>query len=331
MRHRTPLRRAVASLSLLLATLALTGASAPEPEAAGPEDPLQHNRKLLEAWRKDPEHAARLRRDLERFWGLPPEERARIRNLDRELHEEGSATQKRLWGVLERYHSWLERLPEADRKRIESARGEERLAVVRELRERQWVQQLPAPVRNHVEGLPREKRSEEIARLREEQRLRRKEAVEKMTPVRQPRRDKPARLSEFPQDVQTFVRDSLMRQLSAEEREQMEKTEGRWPDYPRKVLELARKHKLVRPGVRLPGPPELWQDVRGALPEVPERTLFHFAMTGLSKEEQERLRQSPRDPAVHEEVKKKFFKKNPKELKRLQQLDARGVALGEFE
>jgi hypothetical protein len=78
------------------------------------------------------------------------------------------------------------------------------------------------------------------------------------------------------------------------------------------------------PGMTLPGPRELWDGARAALPEVPDRTLFHFAMTELSQEDREQLRLKPDDPIIREKVKRVFFEKHPREKKRLEQLDFRG-------
>src|SRR6187402_1896741 len=107
--------RAALSLMLLVFVLGATGAALPERE--GPrEDVLRANQEKLDEWKKDRDHHARLQRDLERFWKMSPDERARLRHLDSELHQQDSLTQKRLWGALERYHAWLERLSEADRR-----------------------------------------------------------------------------------------------------------------------------------------------------------------------------------------------------------------------
>src|SRR5437763_8920743 len=104
--------------------LVLLGAAAAAlPAVAVPQggDSLEHNRELLEKWRADPDHYARLQRDLRAFWSLPPARRKQMRRLDQELHQADAKTRKRLWAVLERYHAWLEALPEADRARVEAA------------------------------------------------------------------------------------------------------------------------------------------------------------------------------------------------------------------
>ncbi len=439
------MRRSIRSVLLLALTLAGIGAAVPEsPPGDGVtrDDPLNWNQRLLDAWRQTPEHNLRLQRDLKHFWSLPREERDRLRALDRELNEQDSATQQRLWGVLERYNAWLERLPEGERRRIESAPAERRLAIVKEIREQQWVDRLPERVRNELKALSAEKRGERIVELKKDERQRALDALTAQ-PLVKPKKDKPVKLSEFPAEVQQYFRDGLNPLLTSQERDTLKKAEGqpwpmyarllseyaakhpiplpgpvgpvrladvpgslgnhlrkfdrpnglrkdegkwpefgvalrrlpqhekhplaprltpsspkdfseplqefitlldgklssddherlraaegKWPGYPKLLLELARKHKLDVPGMTLPGPRELWDNARTALPEVPDRTLYHFVMSEMSEEEREKLPLSSGDPVVREKVKKKFFEKNPRELKRLQRLDSRGVTLG---
>src|SRR5438309_10347795 len=116
--------RSSLSLFVLMAVLLVAALGAAPPGEPAPdvsrEDALASNARRLEEWRKDPEHAARLQRDLSAFWAMSPERRALLRKLDQDLHQEDSATQTHLWDVLERYHSWVGRLPEEDRRRVES-------------------------------------------------------------------------------------------------------------------------------------------------------------------------------------------------------------------
>src|SRR5262249_52100871 len=132
----------------------------------------------------------------------------------------------------------------------------------------------------------------------------------------------PSQPADFSPALREFITTGpLGRKLTGEEKERLRKAEGKWPDYPRALLELARKHGLVLPGMTLPGPRELWERARAALPDVPERTLFHFAMKELSPKDRERLRLG--QAAAHEWLKKEFFKRHPRELRRLEQLDHR--------
>src|SRR5262249_45004641 len=77
-----------------------------------------------------------------------------------------------------------------------------------------------------------------------------------------------------------------------------------------------RQREAMRPGPRR-------DRAKAALPEVPERALFHFLWNELTREERDRLKLSLNDPADRERVKQEFFKRHPRELRRLQQLDFR--------
>jgi hypothetical protein len=44
----------------------------------------------------------------------------------------------------------------------------------------------------------------------------------------------------------------------------LEEAQGKWPDYPRLVMDLGRKHKLPVPGWTLPGPAQFWDRLRAA-------------------------------------------------------------------
>src|SRR5438034_209042 len=65
----------------------------------------------------------------------------------------------------------LEKLPEANRRRVEEAADAAgRLLVIREVRDREWVERLPAKLRDEVLRLPAEKRPARVAELRQEER-----------------------------------------------------------------------------------------------------------------------------------------------------------------
>jgi hypothetical protein len=114
------------------------------------------NARLLEKWKADPEHYARLQTDLRAFWALPPERQGQLRRLDRELHPNNSPS--RLWGVLRRYVLWLDRLPEEQRNRILSASGRaERLELIRNAQKEQQNQlfnRLPPKDQEEIKKLP---------------------------------------------------------------------------------------------------------------------------------------------------------------------------------
>ena len=181
----------------------------------------EHNRRLLDRYRTDPDHYARLLRDLHAFQILPPEKQERMRQFDRDLHEQDGETQSRLWEVLEHYTDWMNRLTEAQQKRIEQAADRnERLAIVKELRENDWIARLPQADRDAVSALPEPQRYEKVAALRKEERQRRREWMDwanglKGRPNNDPnaRPPHPAVLPQVPNRVLAeFARNELTRQ-----------------------------------------------------------------------------------------------------------------------
>ena len=74
-----------------------------------------------------------------------------------------------------------------------------------------------------------------------------------------------SKLDEFPKPVQIFVREKLQPALSTEQKKSLRKLEGHWPEYPERLLDLARRKRLVIPGMSLPGPSELWGGRRGGV------------------------------------------------------------------
>ena len=99
--------------------------------------------------------------------------------------------------------------------------------------------------------------------------------------------------------------------------------EGRWPEYPLALLEIGRKNNLLVPGMSLPGPRELWDNARTALPDVPARVLFAFGQSELSPEAKANLLQVGDEAEQREILKQEYFKKYPHELQRLRRLDRR--------
>src|SRR5262249_41222309 len=133
------------------------------------EDALAANARVLERWRADPEHAVRLENDLRAFRKMPKPRRDMLRKLDRDLHRLPQGRQKQLRRVLERYHAWLKRLPQAHRGRAEAARDwRERLRIAKELRQREWVRRLPPPVRKALKDLKSDERKKKIEQLRKD-------------------------------------------------------------------------------------------------------------------------------------------------------------------
>jgi hypothetical protein len=217
------------------------------PAVAVPQggDALEHNRELLEKWRADPDHYARLQRDLRAFWELPPARRRQMRQLDQDLHQADAKARKHLWGVLQRYRAWLEGLPEADRRRVEeAAEPAERLRVIRDIRERQWVDRLPKAVREELAELPPERRPARIAALRKEEQRHRREW---RRGLRLPPPFRPTQLKAFPVEFRAFVENELTPRLSPREKQELKKAETKWPQYVRTLDRLSREHPVLPP------------------------------------------------------------------------------------
>lgn len=73
----------------------------------------------------------------------------------------------------------------------------------------------------------------------------------------------PAKPGEFTETVNQFVAKTLTPTLTAAELQELRKLEGKWPDYPRRLLDLARRKDLPVPGLTLPGKPSQWAEFYG--------------------------------------------------------------------
>ncbi|MBA4064177.1 MAG: hypothetical protein C0501_10775 [Isosphaera sp.] len=73
----------------------------------------------------------------------------------------------------------------------------------------------------------------------------------------------PARPVEFREPLRAFVTGELVPALSPADAKALAGLEGRWPEYPRKVVELARQYDLAAPGLMPPGSPKKWEALYG--------------------------------------------------------------------
>jgi hypothetical protein len=142
--------------------------------ADGNTDQLKHNARLLEKWKTDPEHYARLQRDWHHFTALSPERQEKLRRLDHDLHECDPETQKRLWETLERYTAWFDQLPEAEQQQLLAIPDrQERIKAIKAKCEQQWLDHLPTKEREHLKNLPEDQRTAAIARMHRDDQQRR--------------------------------------------------------------------------------------------------------------------------------------------------------------
>jgi hypothetical protein len=234
---------------LLLPVLGLVVAAMPADESASssPAADLEHNRRLLQQWKADPEHYSRLQADLHAFWASTREDRQRLRKLDRDLHQLDAGTQKRLWKAAERYALWVERLPEEDRRSIERAGDSSaRLRQIREIRQRQMIERLPQKIGEELQKLPAEQRAARLVQLREQERQQRKIWQRPVGVGGQRPAKPPANLRELPPESQHFFEKYVLPRLSDEERARLRQVEGR-PEFGEVVKHLAELHPYLPP------------------------------------------------------------------------------------
>jgi len=70
----------------------------------------------------------------------------------------------------------------------------------------------------------------------------------------------PCRPGEFADDLELFLKDQLLPKLDRKERDRLDAPLGKWPEYPRAMIELAKAKNLSVPGAMLPGEPKLWNE-----------------------------------------------------------------------
>jgi hypothetical protein len=73
----------------------------------------------------------------------------------------------------------------------------------------------------------------------------------------------PAKVADFKEPVREFWEKELSPKLTQAERNHLRSLEGRWPEYPREFVQLARQHDLSVPGVMLPGMLRKWEAIYG--------------------------------------------------------------------
>ena len=64
----------------------------------------------------------------------------------------------------------------------------------------------------------------------------------------------------------TELKKELFPKMDGDENLSLQRMEGRWPEYPQRLLQYAHKYDLSVPGVTLPGPPKRWDATYGTRP-----------------------------------------------------------------
>ena len=234
--------RQFAALALFLGMIWLVRADQPA------YDDTELNRLQLEKWKKDASHYARLQRSLAEFLLLPPERQESLRQLDRELREEDSATSARLIGVLDRYVDWLNQLPNEDRQAIQKCGSDtERFQLIKQVRNREWILRQPRAVQEELKRLQPVEQAARIAQLRKRETESRNQWELAMLHVDQfgKFRNQPAKFSD---DLRFFIKESLEPMLSADEKKQLADIRDKWPLFEMKLVELVEKHPAKLPG-----------------------------------------------------------------------------------
>jgi hypothetical protein len=271
------LRRVTQVTLSVLGALAVFVCTCAYLRADSPADDADQAQRLLEKWRDDPAYYAWLKQGLAQFLALPSERQDRMRTLDKAIRDEDSATSVRLLRVMERYADWLQRLPEADRQRIETATNSaERLRIIKYLREREWMERLPRATREELEKLPDDRLRTRIAELKKEQRAFRDSWQTAARHWEEINRQRPqtAQLQQLDSEIRTFVTAQLLPLLDRGEKKRLLEARGQYPLFWETLIELSDKHL-----VRLPGPAtgptrysELPASVQEQLPELKTRT-----------------------------------------------------------
>jgi hypothetical protein len=208
------------------------------------------NRLQLEKWKKDASHYARLRHSLEDFLSLAPARQEAMRELDRELREEDSATSARLFGVLDRYIDWLNQLPNEDRQAIQKCGSDaERLHLIRQIRNREWILLQPRAVQEELKRLPPVEQAARIVQLRKrEAEFRNQWELALLYAEQYPKFHTQSQSAKFNEDLRFFIKESLEPMLSADEKKQLAENKDKWPLFEMKLVELADKHPVKLPG-----------------------------------------------------------------------------------
>jgi len=126
------------------------------------------------------------------------------------------------------------------------------------------INQLPASYTRHLpkDGMPKKNRFEQMTGKWPDFALAVHDAVkspkvgESIPPLG------PCKPGEFTEEVNSFLKDQLLPSLadpkSKRELDTLIAAEGKWPDYPRLMMDLAKSKNMIVPGVSLPGDPGLW-------------------------------------------------------------------------
>lgn len=259
----------------LIACAAAWAADGPTPEE------MAQSRVRLQAIRKNPEHYARLRENFNAFNNLGERRKEALVKLDADVHDLPAPKQARYWKTLERYAVWLESLKKSEIKEyrdaykaiVEAPDAAARLSLIEEQRNREWMKTQPKKCRDDWEKLPAADRVKFVTNLRQQERQSHQRWViaQRFWKELENKKELPCRMSDFgvtlknkdgkPQlnpdntpkqnnKVADYFNDYLVRYLTAEEKDQLKKAEGLWPDFPQTLVAIASKYPSALPPAR---------------------------------------------------------------------------------
>ena len=218
---------------------------------------LEQNRRKLDAIRKNAEQLANLRENLQQFQALSQKRQDKIVQLDHDLHEFPAAKQVRYFNVLERYADWLDQLRQSDPRVYQAIKNAPdaavRLALIKDQRDREWMQTQPKAYREQWDKLQGEPRTAFVAKLRLDERQKHQQWViaQRFWKELEAKKEMPSQLSDFSEKVKTYVKEFLLPKLTDAEKNQLKSAEGRWPDYPVALVEMASKRPTALPPLRI--------------------------------------------------------------------------------
>jgi hypothetical protein len=238
---------------LLLVLFACTAAWAlAQPTAEEMEQRWQR----LEAMRKHPDQLARLRDNLQAYLHLPEARREAIAKLDRDLHELPAKKQQRLLSTLERYADWLDELRKRDPQGYQAIKAApdsaSRLALIKDRRDREWMDLQPKKYRDEWKSLQGDARADYVLKRRQEDRTKHARWViaKRFWKELESKQAMPSKLADYSVKVKEYVTFYLMPMLTAEEAKRLADADGRWPDYPQALVEIASKYPSALPPER---------------------------------------------------------------------------------
>jgi hypothetical protein len=215
---------------------------------------LDANRRRFEQLQKNPEQLAKLRAEAAAFFGLSEGRQQQIVEIDRALQQEPAPVQRRLAEVLDRYLEWLNGQDEATRKKIADAPDKNaRLALIKELREKEWRQDQPKATQDELRDLKGEAYVRRVAELKRGERQRKLEwlMARRFWNELETKQRLPIKIEELPQTlrepVRDYVRDYVLPQLTPAEKERLEQAKGQWPLFPMTLVELADRYPPALP------------------------------------------------------------------------------------